>query len=209
MSNVPGYVRPGGKSYVSDEGIIYCTDGKLRWVYELDQRKCPTVLLDLLWKYAAIALVVGALFLRLPPQATLGTAVVAELTLVGAAALAALVVFGVRLLEHGRFICLVYTLDEQVISCQQIRGKTNKEYVTHAFAVWVGGQSQPAVRTCKLRQTPLACVRSVVAAPARNRLRLRGAKGLRTVFVAPRQLPVVLDCLTRYCPEMSRKRAGK
>lgn len=198
MNEVPGYVRPGGKAHVSPEGLIYGTDGKLRWVYEIDQRKRPTVLMSLLWNYVAIALVVGALFLRLPPQATAPTTVAAWAALVGVAVMAALVVFGVRLMENGRFVCLVYTLDEQAISCQQIKGKTDKEQVTHAFAVWVGGQSQPAVRVCNLRQTALDRVRSVVADPARNRIRLRGGKGLREILVRPQQLAPVLEQLEQH-----------
>lgn len=200
MNEVPGYVRPGGKSYVSPEGLIYCTDGKLRWVHEFDQRKCPTVLLDFLWKYVALALVVGALFLHLLPRAG-GWAVAGTwAALIGAAVVVALARFGLRLLENGRFVCLVYTLDEQSISCQRIKGKTDKAYVTHAFAVWVGGQSQPAVRVSDMKQARLDRVRALVCVPGDNRIRLRGAKGLGTVFVEPQQLQPVLDRLKQSCP---------
>lgn len=202
MNHIPGHVRPGGTSYVSPEGIIYCTDGKLRWVYEIDQRKCPTVLLGLLWKYVAAALVVGALFLRLPPDAGIVTIVMAQLSLIGVAAALALVMFGVRLLETGRYVCLVYTLDEQTVSCQQVKGKARKEKVTHAFAVWVGGQSQPAVRVCSLRETPLGDVRAVEAEPKKQRIRLRGKKSL-ALRVETQQFQPVLDYLKAYCPQVS------
>lgn len=199
MNNIPGFVRPGGKAYVSPEGIIYGTDGKLRWVYEFDQRKKPTVLLALLWKYVAVALVVGALFLRLPPEATIVTAIGAQLALIGVAAAAALVVFGVHLLGNGPVVCLLFTMDEQTISCQQVKGKTDREKVTHAFAQWVGGQSQPSLRVCGLRMVRLDCVKKLAAHPERNRIRLGGVKRGLSIFAEPQQFQTVLDWLKRHC----------
>ncbi len=199
MNNIPGHVRPGGTSYVSPEDIIYCTDGKLRWVHEIDQCKCPTVLLTLLWKYVAVALLVGALFLRLPPESNVFDLIVAQLTLIGVAVALALVMFGVRLLETGRYVCLVYALDEETVSCQQVKGKVNKEKVTHAFAVWVGGQSQPAVRVSSMREVPLCAVRAIVPDFKRSRIKLRGKRSL-AISTEPRQFQVVLDHLRRSCP---------
>ncbi|MBQ3556666.1 MAG: hypothetical protein IJA11_02585 [Oscillospiraceae bacterium] len=201
MNNIPGHVRPGGTSHVSPEGLIYCTDGKLRWVYEIDQRKKPTVLLSLLWKYVAAALVVGAMFLRLPPDAGIFTIVMAQLSLIGAAAALALVMFGVRLLENGRYICLVYTLDDQTASCQQVKGKTRKEKVTHAFAVWVGGQSQPAVRVCALREVRFDHVRVMEIKDSKQRIELRGKKNL-ALWLEPQQLQPVLNHLKVHCLHM-------
>lgn len=202
MNNSPSFVRPGGRAYVSPEGIIYGTDGKLRWVYEFDQRKKPTVWLALLWKYVAVAIVVGALFLRLPPDATIFTAIAAQLALIGVAVAVALIVFGVRLLENGPKLCLLFTLDENILSCQQVKGKTDKEKVTHAFAQWVGGQSQPSLRVCGLRTVRLDCVKKLVADPERNYIRLRGAKGLNTVFAERQQISIVLDYLKQHCHQV-------
>lgn len=201
MNNIPGFVRPGGKAYVSPEGIVYGTDGKLRWAYEFDQRKKPTVLLALLWKYVAVALTAGVLFLWLPMETKIVTAVMAQLVLVGVAVAVALAVFGVHLLENGPVVCLLFTMDEETLSCQRVKGKGDKETVTHAFAEWVGGQSQPSLRVCGLRTVRLGCVKKLAAHPERNRIRLRGAKGAPTVFAGPQQFQTVLDWLKERCSQ--------
>ncbi len=206
MNNIPGFVRPGGRAYVSPEGIIYGTDGKLRWAYEFDQRKKPTVLLALLWNYVWLCAAVGLLVLLVQVsingiEALLGSLLVV-LALIGVAAVAALVMFGVRLMENGPKLCVLFTLDEDTISCQQIKGKTDKEKVTHAFAQWVGGQSQPSLRVCGQRTARLDCVKKLVADPERNHIRLQGAKGLNTVFAEQQQISTVMDYLKQHCHQV-------
>ena len=202
MNHIPDYVRPGGKSYVSPEGLIYCTDGKVRWVHEIDQRKTPTVLFGLLGKYVGLCAALSVLILLVQAGnggvEALRSAVPVTLILMAAGAVFAAILYGVHLLRSGPFVCRVYTLDEQRITCQQVRGKTDREKVTHAFAVWVGGQSQPAVRVCALREADLAHVRAITANPAKNRIRLRG-KNTAVVYTQSGQFQVVLDCLKERC----------
>ncbi len=204
MNNVPGFVRPGGRAYVSPKGIIYGTDGKLRWAYEFDQRKKPTVLLALFWNYVWLCAAVGLLVLLVQVGingiGALLDSLLVVLALIGVAAVAALVVFGLRLVENGPIVCLLFTMDENTLSCQQVKGKTDKEKVTHAFAEWVGGQSQPSLRVCGMRTARLDCVKEIAADPDRNCIRLRGPKKAPAVFAEPQQIPVVLDYLKRHCP---------
>ena len=201
MSHIPGFVRPGGKPYVSPEGIVYGTDGKLRWAYEFDQRKQPTVLWAKLRKYVSLCAVVGALILLLQVGtggvAALPGALVVLLGLLAAGAVVAGIGFGVHLLENGPIVCLLFTLDEESVSCQQVKGKTDKEKVTHAFAEWVGGQSQPSLRVCSQRSVRLNQVKSLAADPERNCIRLRGAKRAPVVYAEPQQFQVVLDKLNQ------------
>lgn len=204
MNDIPGYVRPGGRAYVSAEGIVYGTDGKLRWAYEFDQRRKPTVLVELLWKYMGIFAAVGALT-ALVQVSTGGTGALlsALLILLGAAAAGAAVaavLFGAHLLQEGAVVCLLFTMDEQTLSCQQVRGKTDKEKVTRAFAEWVGGQSQPSLRVRGLRAVGLERVKKLTVEPARDRVRLRGAGKAPAVFAEPGQMETVLDFLRRHCP---------
>lgn len=203
MNDIPGYVRPGGRAYVSPEGIVYGTDGKLRWAYEFDQRKKPTVLVSLLWKYMWIFAAVGVLAALVQVgadgmQALTGALLVLLGAIVAGAAVAA-VLFGVHLLQNGPVVCLLFTLDEQAISCRQVKGKTDKEKVTRAFAEWVGGQSQPSLRVCGMRTAQLAGVKELAVCPDRSCIRLRGTKS-PAVFAEPQQLETVLEYLRRHCP---------
>lgn len=135
---------PGASPNLSPEGIIYGTDRKCRWVYEL------------------------------PARFTL---------------------FG------GGPRCLLFTLDETAISCRQVKGRARREEVTHAFAVWVGGQSQPALRFQAFQQVPLARVRRIIPNSAKNRIDLRGPGCRLRLYADSRQFNTVLGHLHGYCPQ--------
>lgn len=196
MNNIPGFVRPGGKAYVSPEGIVYGTDGKLRWAVEFDQRKQPTVLWAALRKYVTLGAVVGLVLLLV--QGGIG-GLMALLVAMAVGAAAAGIAFVIHRMENGPIVCLLFTLDEETVSRQQVKGKTDKEKVTRAFAEWVGGQSQPSLRVCGMQTARLDCVKEPVAEPARNRIRLRGARQVPVVYVEPQQLEPVLDRLRQSC----------
>lgn len=192
--------RPGGKAYVSPEGIIYCTDGNYRWVYEFDQRKRPTLLLSLLWKCMAVGAVAGAvsLLLRLGLNADVGflSGLLAMLALITAGALVSLVLFAAHILQNGPTQCLLFTAHDDMLSCQQVRGKANKEKVAHAIAAWVGGQSQPSLRFYDPHGVRLDTVTSIAPDPKHNLIRVNGLK----VYAQPEQFPLILNYLKRQCP---------
>lgn len=188
--------RPGGTAHVSPEGIIYCTDGKFRWVYEFDQRKRPTVLLSFLWKYMAAGATVGLLFLFLHTDRLLSSLAVL-LGLTAAGALAALIPFALHILRNGPFLCLLFTADESMVSCQRVKGKTNEAKVAHAIAAWVGGQSQPALRFYDALTCRFDSVGTIRPIPSHDLIRVNGLK----VYARPEQLPLVLDYLKRQCPQ--------
>lgn len=201
MKNIPKYVRPGGTSYVSPEGVIFCTDGKVRWVYEIDQRKRPTVLWGLLGKYMNVCGAIGLLILLVQGctggvSAVLGGLPVA-LAVLGTGAVLAALSYTTHRMQNGPLVCKVFTLGADTVTCQQVKGKNDKEKVTHAFAVWVGGQSQPAVRVSSLREMRLGDVRGLAVHPTCGRIKLRGKKGV-TLYADPQQVPVVLGCLKEY-----------
>lgn len=103
-------------------------------------------------------------------------------------------------LFRGKPRCVLFTMDEHIISFRQVKGRVSQEEVTHAFAVWVGGQSQPALRFNPPRQMTLDMVRRIIPIPDRYRIRLRGAGRGLCVRTAPEQFGVILDHLTRHCP---------
>lgn len=192
--------RPGGKAYVSPEGIIYCTDGKYRWVYEFDQRKRPTLLLSLLWKFVSVGAIAGmlALLTRVGTGAAapFWSGLLITLALMAAGTLVSLTVFAAHILQNGPTQCLLFTADEDMISCQQVRGKTNKEKVAHAIAAWVGGQSQPSLRFYDPNAVRLDTVTSIAPEPKHGLIRVNGLK----VYAEPEQFPLILNYLKRQCP---------
>jgi len=145
MNYEHSHVRPGGKAYVSPEGIVHGTDGKLRWA-------CETSLLP-----------------GLPRR------------------------------------CLLFTLDENRVSRCRVKGRATADEVAHAFAVWVGGQSQPALRFEPPKTLELSAVRRITADRARRRIRLGRAMGHLDLLVSPQQFEPILDLLRGNCPQAAIK----
>lgn len=203
--HTPTGPRPGGKSYISPEGIIHCTDGKLRWVYELDQRKKPTILLSLLWKFMTVGAIAGLLILliRLGSHGTaaLGIGLLLTLALTAAGALLSLGVFAARILHNGPAVCFLFTMDADMVSRQQVRGKASKEKVVHAIAAWVGGQSQPSLRFYDPHVSHFDTVTAIKADSHHQRIRVSSVEGSNTVYAEPEQFQLVLDYLRAQCPQ--------
>lgn len=197
--------RPGGTAYVSPEGIIYCTDGKFRWVYEIDQRKQPTLLLSLLWKLMALGVIAGLLILvvRMSSQGhtVFFSGLLVILALVTAGALVSAAIFAFRLLKNGPFQCLLFTADEAMVTCQQVKGKMNKEKVAHAIAAWVGGQSQPALRFHDADTCRFDGVSTIHPDSRRHTIRL----GNLTVLAEEAQFSLVLDYFKKQCSQATIK----
>ena len=192
--------RPGQTAYVSPEGIIYCTDGKFRWVYQIDQRKHPTQLLSLLWKLMTLGAMAGLLILvvRMGSQshAVFFSGLLLTLALATAGALVSAAIFALRLLKNGPLQCLLFTADETMVSCQQVKGKTDKESVKREIAAWVGGQSQPALRFYDAATCRFDAVSTIRSDARKHTIRL----GTLTVLAEGDTFPLVLDYFKRKCP---------
>ena len=197
--------RPGGTAYVSPEGIIYCTDGKFRWVYEIDQRRQPTLLLSLLWKLMTLGAIVGLLILMVRMgshgHTVFFSGLLLTVILMAAGALVSAAIFALRLLKTGPLLCLLFTADDTGVSCQQVKGKTSKAKVAHAIAAWVGGQSQPALRFYDADTCRFDGVSTIHPDPQRHAIRLGGL----TVLAEEEQFPLVLDYFKKQCPQAAIK----
>ena len=97
--------------------------------------------------------------------------------------------------------CLLFTLDESRVSRCRVKGRATVDEITHAFAVWVGGQSQPALRFEPPKTMELSAVRRITVNRTRSLIRLGRAWGSFTVLVSPQQLDPILDFLRRSCPQ--------
>ena len=97
--------------------------------------------------------------------------------------------------------CLLFTLDESRVSRCRVKGRATVDEITHAFAVWVGGQSQPALRFEPPKTLELSVVRRITVNRTRSLIRLGRAWGSVTVLVSPQQLDPILDFLRRSCPQ--------
>ena len=97
--------------------------------------------------------------------------------------------------------CLLFTLDKSRISRSRVKGRATADEVTHAFAVWVGGQSQPALRFDPPKTLELSAVRRIIPNPARNLILLKVGLSRFSILVNPQQLDPILDFLRRNCPQ--------
>lgn len=97
--------------------------------------------------------------------------------------------------------CLLFTLDESRVSRSRVKGRATADEVTHAFAVWVGGQSQPALRFDPPKTLELSAVSRITAAPARNRIVLKAGLKRLSLLVMPRQFDPILAFLRQNCPQ--------
>lgn len=101
---------------------------------------------------------------------------------------------------RGRRHCTLFTMDESSVSSRRVKGRVSKDEVIHAFAVWVGGQSQPALRFHPPKQMELATVRRILVWPGKNRIMLRCRFGGLTLQMETAQQEVILDYLSHHCP---------
>ena len=95
--------------------------------------------------------------------------------------------------------CLLFTLDETRISRSRVKGRATMDEVTHAFAVWVGGQSQPALRFDPPKTLELSTVRRITA--TRDRIILKAGSRSFPLLVSPQQFDPIMDFLRQTCPQ--------
>lgn len=189
-------VRPGGTAYVSPEGIVHSTDGKYRWVYQLNRWTDRSQWLDGVKWYGIAGAVLGVLSLLWKVEGGVGTAIGLFLALTALG----VVLYGLELLTGGKTKCLLFTMDEEMVSCQQVKGKADKDKVLHTVSVWVGGQSNPSLQFEKYVETAFFGVRSIVADRARGQFRLSGKSGRICIRVEGAQFDFVLEQMNKTCP---------
>lgn len=100
--------------------------------------------------------------------------------------------------SQGR-ACTLFTMGENTISRQQVKGRASRDEVIHAFSVWVGGQSQPALRFHPPKQMELPAVRRILVWPDKNRIVLRQGLSRLLLQTDAAQLEPVLDYLSYHC----------
>lgn len=97
--------------------------------------------------------------------------------------------------------CLLFTLDENRVCCSRVKGKATAAEVTHAFAVWVGGQSQPALRFDSPKTMELNAMTRIIVDRTRNVIRLKRGLGSFDLLLSPQQLDPITDFLRSCCPQ--------
>ena len=102
--------------------------------------------------------------------------------------------------SQGR-ACTLFTMDETSVSRRQVKGRANKDEVIHTFAVWVGGQSQPALRFKPPKSLDLSAVRHITVNRVRSLILLSRGWGRFTLSASPEQLDPILGFLRLHCPQ--------
>lgn len=209
MLNSESGVMPGQKAYVSPEGIIRSTDGKLRWVCRLNRWADTTKLAAKLKKYICVGAILGIIPVLSDFGVGLSAGLSAALRFVPAfaacGALLALLRHGADSLSNGGTCCVLFTMDETMVRRQQVKGKADRDAVAHTVAVWTGGQSQPSLRFEEPIESRFDSIKTIVPDRGRNLLRIKSRAGVNRICVEPGQFDVVLDWLGQHCPQAEIK----
>lgn len=97
--------------------------------------------------------------------------------------------------------CVLFTADETSISSRQVKGTADKNEVFHTFSVWVGGQSQPALRFKEPRTVQLSTVKRITPNPAKQLIRLSTGLGGFSIHAESAQFEFILGYLAQHCPQ--------
>lgn len=93
--------------------------------------------------------------------------------------------------------CILYTMDEQSITAQPVKGKADRERVFRLISKWTGGQSHPSLRFDKPTTLHLRYLTDVVCDPDAGCVRLDGGEGSLLVYADREQLDSVYTLLAR------------
>ena len=201
--------RPGQKARVAENGIIHGTDGKYRWIYEVNQWSDPGALVRSVLKFSAMGLGFGLLFLLLPLVSGTFQSVTQNLplllTLTAAGALAGLIIHLSRILILGKCYCILFTMDANVIRSQQVDGRCTKQKAVRVISEWVGGQSYPELQFKQPVVSDFSRVGRVRSIPKRNTILVCCSANVHPIYVEPQQLDFVLEHLKTHCPDAKIK----
>ncbi|MBO5339409.1 MAG: hypothetical protein J6A62_00190 [Oscillospiraceae bacterium] len=209
MLNTDHATCPGQKAHVSPEGIIWSTDGKLRWVCRLNKWADTSKLTAKLKKYFCVGVLLGIV----PALSDFGDGLSAGLSAVlrfvpafaVCGALLVLLRHGMECLSDGGSCCVLVTMDETMIRRQQVKGKADRDAVAHTVAVWAGGQSQPSLRFEEPIESRFDSIKTIVPDRGRNLLRIKSGARVNRICVESEQFDFVLDWLKKHCPQAEIK----
>ena len=189
---------PSVKGKKITDNVMLCTDGKYRWVYEMNLYKNPTVFI-LVWKilfFICLAIFVvmnvadainnGDYF----PGRFLSNLKISVYVLLGMTVLTAVGCFVHAKINGGKY-CVVFEMDEKGVNHKQMPATAEKSELISQISVLAGlasvdpmkvGIGMAAART--EMYTGFSKVRKVIACPRRQLIKVNGLFSRNQVYTA-------------------------
>jgi len=200
-------------------GITLGADGAMRWVYELNMWRNPTVLITV-WKVLMLSALLPALlvgFLRLVDGDGAGAAVgsflqIGALVAVIVTALMLLAYPLVALINGGRY-CVIFEMDQTGIRHIHLRRQFRRNQALAMLTVLAGalsGSAQTAgagllAATRRSLYTAFSDVRAVESVPHRQVIHLATRLSRNQVYAAPADFDFVLRHIAAHCKPAVRR----
>lgn len=197
--------------------IVYCPDGKYRWIYELSLLKNPTVFL-LVWKIFFFIFIGIFIVVAIADSGSSGfwwdgflnDAKVFGYILLGMTGVTVLGYLLYAAIMGGKYIVL-FEMDEQGVNHKQLPNQAKKALKLAGLTALLGaasgnltmvGVGAGAARTEMYSQ--FSKVKKVKAYPNRRLIKVNQTLGHNQVYAAPEDFGFVLDYITARCPQIRR-----
>lgn len=196
------------------QGIQLCTDGKYRWIHEMNLWKNPTIVILLckVFFWIAIGMWVFAFIVNLCHNGweweSLVEAMMVPLIVMGVFAF--IVPFAyviVALINGGKFIYL-YEMDEKGVLQRQLKAETSKAiaWIAAMAGLGTGNLSMAGAGIAAATSTTLyitfGSVKSIKPKPKHNVIHIRETLTLYQVYVNAAEFDFVLDYIRAHSPKV-------
>ena len=199
----------GRDPYVS-KNVLLCTDGKYRWVYEMNLLKNPTILFTILKIFGGIILAAGIIgfifqlfgghdYLMILKTMVYAMALMAGLSILGYLVYAAIM---------GFHYCVIFTMDEKGILHQQQPKQAKKAEVIAGLTVLAGimssnltttGIGMTSSRTSM--HTSFEGTKKITAVPRRDLIKLDSLLDHNQVYCNAEDFDFVWQHIKAHCPD--------
>ncbi len=202
-----------------DGGITRSGDGKLRWLYEMNLWKNPTILLTI-YKVIGIAVLACAallfiLFLLSGDSVEVASEIIGTFLLYAALILFVLAIPAyvlVSLLNGGKY-CVVFEMDEKGVNHIQMQKQFKKAQLLAALGVLAGAAAGNVTVTGanflagskKKTYSKFGSVKSIKANKKRNTIYLNSSANFNQIYASREQFDFVLNFLIDHCPKAKVK----
>lgn len=202
---------------MENDRVTYCPDGKYRWCYEVNLYKNTQILRDL---FLVIGLSLGFLFLlmvfaEIYHHASFSNMVTMFLVFLGIAAFIFFISFisyYIWVFISGGKYCVLFIMDEQSITHQQMPREVKKGQVIGAIAALVGvasgrptmGAAALLSATASVFRTEFRNVKNIKYVPKRNLIKVNETLTKNRVYVPDEDYYKVYQFICAHCPQAKK-----
>lgn len=200
---------------VLKQGVTLCEDGKYRWIYAMNMWKNPTILFLILKIFYGIFAVGGVLLVIMSLTQPAYEGKLWEnlgyfLIFVAFFTVLILIAYSIVAAMYGGKYIILFTMDEQGITHEQVKEQARKARKLGALTAAVGAGrgnlsmmglgASVAARTSM--SSDFSMVRSVKAYKWRNVIKIREILSNNQVYVRDEDFDFVLQYIREHCPRV-------